>query len=693
MSIENEKLRLIPHRVRTDQDGEIVIEPPDSVMIALPTEYRDFYRLSCEGLSIAQLARGLRLTQANGRFAYLFRYLCFMADHGLLADKRLVRLIEASRPDYRWNESIACEELFGMEVFRFPKIQPPKWLGMPVALGMANGGLFLWVYLSDAMTETRFQAALGDRTTAVPLLIAFATAFCLGRSLRALLQALGAWITTGQEVSLRLRLDPVSLSLATDDLSRLRSERPLMGIGMGAFLMSVALTLLSVRWLEFPVSPALLTYFLCLLLLADSTPFARSAGTEWLRFVYNFKARLFEGKPGAPDVEASIWRDHVIFSFVWCGLLALFLVSVSANLVRALWPVIDLRTGAGLVSAGALLLLQALIWFSLLDDAASAIRYGDGDRRLVRRLFRRKGPRLAVDEAIRQGRSPSLEELAKLPFLRQLDPVLRAELIARSRWIDVTEGNAVCRQGGNDRSLFIVLAGRLAVARSRRGSRRRVVAWLDPGAVFGEAAFFFGSARTADVVAMEESRLLEIRHDNTMKSLSSDSFDEMRLRIWLLQAIASSPTFRELPSEAVDALVFAGQKREFKAGDTVIHEGDDADACYFIVQGQASALQNGRLINKMKAGDAFGEIALLRPLSPRTASVTADSDLLTVMIPSESFWDLISSHLPLAIEIERLAEGRLQNDRTRHSARGSTQHPSHQSSGSSTGSSSSRRVS
>ena len=66
-------------------------------------------------------------------------------------------------------------------------------------------------------------------------------------------------------------------------------------------------------------------------------------------------------------------------------------------------------------------------------------------------------------------------KLAKLPLLRQLETSLRDELLSRARVIELKPGEFACRQGRADRSLFIVLSGEVAVAKSVKG-RRRVVA-------------------------------------------------------------------------------------------------------------------------------------------------------------------------------------------------------------------------
>jgi CRP-like cAMP-binding protein len=311
-----------------------------------------------------------------------------------------------------------------------------------------------------------------------------------------------------------------------------------------------------------------------------------------------------------------------------------------------------------------------LIAIAFVDDLISAVSYIDAGgrssvRRLARKMWRRSQATLPVDEAISQGKSPSRADLEKLPLIRQLDACTRGELLTQARVAEFHEGAAVCRQGDRGRSLFIVLSGRLAVAKSSESRRRRVVAFLEPGAVFGEAAFFFGSPRTADVVALEASRVLEIKHDPHLQTLDEKRSEELQLRIWFLQSLVAGSFLKHLPSEALDAVVFAGEKAKFISGQIVMREGERGDACYFLIQGQASVSQKSQLINKMKAGDAFGEIALLYPGAPRTATVSADSDLLCVRLEADSFWRLLARHLPLAVEIERLAESRLAADRLR----------------------------
>src|SRR2546428_3716660 len=78
-------------------------------------------------------------------------------------------------------------------------------------------------------------------------------------------------------------------------------------------------------------------------------------------------------------------------------------------------------------------------------------------------------------------------------------------------------GETVIRAGDPGSSMFVVHNGRVSVQVSENG-KPRTVATLNEGDFFGEMALFTGQPRTANVVAVEETEVLEIGH-RAMKQL------------------------------------------------------------------------------------------------------------------------------------------------------------------------------
>lgn len=72
-------------------------------------------------------------------------------------------------------------------------------------------------------------------------------------------------------------------------------------------------------------------------------------------------------------------------------------------------------------------------------------------------------------------------------------------------------GETVIRAGDPGSSMFVVHNGRVSVQVNENG-RPRHVATLNEGDFFGEMALFTGEPRTANVIALEETEVLEIGH-------------------------------------------------------------------------------------------------------------------------------------------------------------------------------------
>ena len=71
------------------------------------------------------------------------------------------------------------------------------------------------------------------------------------------------------------------------------------------------------------------------------------------------------------------------------------------------------------------------------------------------------------------------------------------------------------------------------------------------------------------------------------------------------------------------------QNVAFKAGDTIICEGDEGDTAFFIVSGAVDVAvgrgANAKVVGRLEIGDVFGEMCLIEP-GPRSATVTAACD-------------------------------------------------------------------
>lgn len=158
-----------------------------------------------------------------------------------------------------------------------------------------------------------------------------------------------------------------------------------------------------------------------------------------------------------------------------------------------------------------------------LDDYA---KYNDTDALIRQRIwyaFRRAGLNFAFPtrtlfvERRAHGTAPAdgsaiIERLAAVDIFAPLSGDETAMLAHAAVRHVFAPGESVIRAGDPGSSMFVVHHGRVSVQVSENG-RPRNVATLNEGDFFGEMALFTGEPRTANVVALEETEVLEIGHD------------------------------------------------------------------------------------------------------------------------------------------------------------------------------------
>jgi small-conductance mechanosensitive channel len=120
------------------------------------------------------------------------------------------------------------------------------------------------------------------------------------------------------------------------------------------------------------------------------------------------------------------------------------------------------------------------------------------------------------DEMRKDGRG-FIERLSAVDIFAPLSDEEMARLAGASVSHIFAPGESVIRAGDEGASMFVVHNGRVSVQISDNG-KPRTVAILNEGDFFGEMALFTGEPRTANVVALEETEVLEIGHQ-AMKHL------------------------------------------------------------------------------------------------------------------------------------------------------------------------------
>ncbi len=98
--------------------------------------------------------------------------------------------------------------------------------------------------------------------------------------------------------------------------------------------------------------------------------------------------------------------------------------------------------------------------------------------------------------------------------------------------------------------------------------------------------------------------------------------------------------------------------RDFKAGETIFHEGDRGAELFVIQRGRVRILSGNRLLETLGENEIFGEMALIDD-SPRSASAVAE-DNVTVAPLTEKQYLFLVRHTPFfALKVMRVLAQRL----------------------------------
>jgi CRP/FNR family transcriptional regulator, cyclic AMP receptor protein len=113
------------------------------------------------------------------------------------------------------------------------------------------------------------------------------------------------------------------------------------------------------------------------------------------------------------------------------------------------------------------------------------------------------------------------------------------------------------------------------------------------------------------------------------------------------------PLFSDLEDRELQEIASAMRQRTFSAGQEIAVEGESGVGFFVIEDGEAKVSVHGDEVRRLGPGDYFGEVALITQ-GPRTATVTADTDLRTYGM---TFWEF----RPLIEETPSLAWKMLQS--------------------------------
>ena len=130
----------------------------------------------------------------------------------------------------------------------------------------------------------------------------------------------------------------------------------------------------------------------------------------------------------------------------------------------------------------------------------------------------------------------------------------------------------------------------------------------------------------------------------------------------LAQLLQNVPLFARCTPRELRSVARFVETAELPAGTDLVREGEDGDALFVILEGEAIVKTGGRELARVGEGDYFGELALLDG-EPRAADVVAQTDVKIAVLGIRMFRTLVRELPDLAEQLLAGLAGELRKAR------------------------------
>ncbi|GAA0980804.1 MULTISPECIES: Crp/Fnr family transcriptional regulator [Nocardiopsidaceae] len=172
------------------------------------------------------------------------------------------------------------------------------------------------------------------------------------------------------------------------------------------------------------------------------------------------------------------------------------------------------------------------------------------------------------------------EVLRKAPLFEALDEEDTAALRSSVSEVRLGRGQTLFSEGDEGDRLYVILSGKVKLTRTAVDGRENLLGVLGPSEMFGELSLFDPRPRTASAVAVTDSVLAGLGHDDLRPFLSSRPHVSLQLlkalaaRLRRTNDVMADLVFTDVPGRVAKALLELADKFG-KEGEDGLHVHHD----------------------------------------------------------------------------------------------------------------------
>jgi CRP/FNR family cyclic AMP-dependent transcriptional regulator len=128
-----------------------------------------------------------------------------------------------------------------------------------------------------------------------------------------------------------------------------------------------------------------------------------------------------------------------------------------------------------------------------------------------------------------------------------------------------------------------------------------------------------------------------------------------------IELLKRVPLFLDLSRKELEEVAGVADEIDLRSGKELTTEGRVGREFFVLLEGEADVRKRGRECRPMRAGDFFGEIALVTK-RPRTATVVAKTPLRVLVVTEQSFKMLMERHQTIQLKVLQALAERVSGD-------------------------------
>jgi NTE family protein/lysophospholipid hydrolase len=249
------------------------------------------------------------------------------------------------------------------------------------------------------------------------------------------------------------------------------------------------------------------------------------------------------------------------------------------------------------------------------------------------------------------------EALRTAEVFQDLHDSVRCNLAADMSQVLLQGGETVMRQGESTDTLFVVMAGELAITCVDRLGRTRVLNSVGPGHLLGGPGLLVRTPASVTACTVGPVRLAALSRegfDRFAERCPSGMVDLLealgptlrRHRLWV--ALNTSDAFRQLDVSALEELETRLELVPLYSGEVVMREGEPGSDMFVVVSGRLRVVTTGAngaevILAELGPGETVGEMAVISG-EPRSATVYAIRDSQLARLSTAQFEHLLERH-------------------------------------------------